>query len=56
MFLLLPDPFRGMGGMAEDHGVPEAGRLFMAWIRGSCKTESCQKASVTKSPLLDSAE
>ena len=28
------------GGMAEDHGAPEAGQLPKAWTRGRNKTES----------------
>ena len=44
------------GGMVEDHGAPEAGQLSRAWTRGCRETESRQRASATKSPLLDSAE
>ena len=50
LLLLLPDPFRGMGGMTEDHGATEAGRFPKAWIRGRRETESRQRASGPKSP------
>ena len=42
--------------MAEDHGVPEVGKLNRAWVRGRTETENCQLASDAKSPWLDSAE
>ena len=37
------------GGMAEDHGAPEAGQLHRAWTRGRRGTESRQRASGKKS-------
>ena len=46
----LPDPFRGIGGMAEDHGAPEAGKLPKVWTRGRKETESRQRVSGAKSP------
>ena len=42
--------------MAEDYGVPEAGKLPRVWIKGRRETESRQRVSSAKSPLLDSAE
>ena len=44
------------GGMAEDHGAVEARQLSSALTRGCKETESRQRASGAKSPLLDSAE
>ena len=44
------------GGMVEDHGAPEAGQLSRVWTRGCRERESRQRASTTKSSLLDSAE
>ena len=38
------------GGMAEDHGAPEAGQLLKVWTRGRRKTESFQRVSGAKSP------
>ena len=40
LLLLLPGPFQGMGGMAEDHGAPKAGQLPRALTRGRRETES----------------
>ena len=37
------------GGMAEDHGAPEAGKLPRAWTRGPKETESRQRASGAES-------
>ena len=37
------------GGIAEDHGAPEAGQLPRAWTRGRRETETRQRAS-SKSP------
>ena len=39
----LPDPFRGIGDMAEDHGAPEAVQLPKVWTRGRTETESHQR-------------
>ena len=50
LLLLLPDPFRGVGGMAEDHEATEAGQLPRAWTRGRKESESFQRASGAKSP------
>ena len=38
------------GGMAEDHGAPEAGQLPRVWTRGHRETESRQRVSGVKSP------
>ena len=43
-------PLSRDGGMAEDHGVPEAGLLPRAWTKGRRETESRQRASGAKSP------
>ena len=43
-------PFPRDGGMAEDHGAPEAGQLPRAWTRGRRETESRQRVSGAKSP------
>ena len=56
MLLLFTRPLPRDGGMAEDHGAPEAGQLPRVWTRGRKETESRQKASGAKSPYLDSAE
>ena len=44
------------GGIAEDHGAPEAGQLLKAWTRDRRETESRQRASGAESPQLDSEE
>ena len=56
MLLLVTQPLPRDGGMVEIHGAPEAGQLSRVWTRGRKETESCQRVSGTKSPLLDSAE
>ena len=38
------------GGMAEDHGAPEAGQLPRVWTRGHREIESRQRVSGVKSP------
>ena len=38
------------GGMAEDHGAPEAGKLPRVWTRGRRETESRQRMSGATSP------
>ena len=38
------------GGMAEDHGAPEARQLPKIWTRSGKETESRQRVSGTKSP------
>ena len=42
--------------MEEDYGTPEAGQFARVWTRGRTETESRQRVSGAKSPLLDSAE
>ena len=37
------------GGMAEDHGAPEAGQLSRVWTRGRTETESRQRVSGAES-------
>ena len=49
MLLLVTRPFPRDGGMAEDHGVPEAGQLARTWTRGRTETESRQRVSGAKS-------
>ena len=46
--LLLPDPLPRDGGMADDHGTPEAKQLLKASTRGRRGTESSQRASGAK--------
>ena len=41
------------GGMAEDHGAPEAGQLSKAWTRGRREIESRERASAAQSPYRD---
>ena len=38
------------GGMAEDHGAPEAVQLSRDWTKRRKETESRQRASGAKSP------
>ena len=42
--------------MAEDYGAPEAGQIPRVWASGRRETESRQRVSDAKSPLVDSAE
>ena len=56
MLLLFTRPLPRDGGMAEDHGAPEAGQLPRVWTRGHKETESRQRVSGAKNPKLDSAE
>ena len=49
-FLLFTRPLPRDGGMAEDHGAPEAEQLPRAWTRGRRETESRQRVSGAKSP------
>ena len=44
LLVVLPDPFRGIRGMAEDHGAPEAARFSRAWNRGCRVKQSRQGA------------
>ena len=48
--VVFTQPLPWDGGMAEDHGAPEAGQLPKAWTRGRKETESHQRASAAKSP------
>ena len=56
LLLLVTRSLSRDGGMAEDHGAPEAGQLLRVWSRGRRETESRQRVSGAKSPWLDSAE
>ena len=50
LFLLITRPLPRDGGMAEDHGAPEAGKLSRVWTRGRKEMESRQRVSGAKSP------
>ena len=50
LLLLVTRPLPRDGGMAEDHGAPEAGQLTRVWTRGHTETESRQRVSGAKSP------
>ena len=50
LLLLITRPFPRDGGMAEDHGAPEAGQLSRVWTRGRTETDSHQRVSGAKSP------
>ena len=50
LLLLVTRPLPRDGGMAEDHGAPEAGQLPRVWTRRRSGTESCQRVSGEKSP------
>ena len=50
LLLLFTRPLPRNGGMAEDHGAPEAGQLPRVWTRGHKETESRQRVSGAKSP------
>ena len=50
LLLLFTRPLPRNGGMAEDHGAPEAGQLPRVWTRGHKETKSRQRVSGTKSP------
>ena len=47
--LVVTRPFSRDGGMAKDHGAPEAGQLPKASTRGRRETESRQRASGAES-------
>ena len=47
--VIVTQPLPRDGGMAENHGAPEAGQLARAWSRGSRETESRQRTSGEKS-------
>ena len=49
LLLLFTRPLARDGGMAEDHGAPEAGQLLRVWTRGRREIESCQRVSGVKS-------
>ena len=50
LLLLFTRPLPRDGGMAENHGAPEAGQLPRFWTRGHKETESRQRVSGAKSP------
>ena len=50
MLLLFTRPLPRDGGMAGDHGAPEAGQIPKVWTRGRKKTESRQRVSGAESP------
>ena len=50
LLLLFTRPLPRDGGMAEDHGAPEAGQLPRVWTRGRTETESRQRVSGAISP------
>ena len=50
LLLLFTRPLPRDGGMAEDHGAPEAGQLPRVWTRGHKETKSRQRVSGAKSP------
>ena len=50
LLLLVTRPLPRDGGMAEDHGDPEAGQLLRVWTIGRTETESRQRVSDAKSP------
>ena len=50
LLLLFTRPLPRDGGMAEDHGAPEAGQLPRVWTRGHKETDSRQRVSGAKSP------
>ena len=47
--LLITRPLPRDGGMAGDHGAPEAGQLPRVWTRGRRETESRQRVSGAES-------
>ena len=50
LLLLFTQPLPRDGGMAEDHGAPEAGQLSRVWTRGRKETKTRQRVSGAKSP------
>ena len=50
LLLLVTRPLPRDGGMAEDHGAPEAEKLPRVWTRGGRETDSRQSVSGAKSP------
>ena len=49
LLLLVTRPLPKDGGMAEEHGAPEAGQLSRVWTRGRRDTEGRQRSSGAKS-------
>ena len=49
LLLLVARPLLRDGGMAEDHGAPEAGQLPRVWTRDCRETESRQRVSGARS-------
>ena len=50
LLLLFTRPLPRDGGMAEDHGVPDAGKLPRVWARGRRETDNRQRVNGAKSP------
>ena len=50
LLLLITQPLLRDGGMADNHGAPQAGQLPRTWTRGRRETESPQRVSGAKSP------
>ena len=50
LLLLFARPLSMDGGMADDHGAPEAGQLPTVWTRGRTETENRQRVSGVKIP------
>ena len=50
LLLLITQPLLRDGGMADNHGAPQAGQLPRTWNRGRRETESPQRVSGAKSP------
>ena len=50
LLLLVTRPLPRDGGMADDHGAPEAGQLSRVWTRGRKEIESRQRVSGAESP------
>ena len=53
--VVAPRPFPRDGGMAEGHGVPEAGQPPRAWTKGRRETES-PESERCKESVAGSAE
>ena len=56
LVVVVTSPLPRDGGMAEHHGVSEAGKLPRAWTKSRTETENRQRASGAKSPQLDNAK
>ena len=48
--VVVTPPLPTDGGMAEDHGAPEAGQLSGVWTRGRKETQNRQRVSGAKRP------